>query len=159
MQIAENSVVTFDYTLKDSEGELIDSSDDGPMVYLHGHGQIVPGLEKALLGKQSGDTMAVVIEPRDGYGEPTGGKPIRVSRDDLPPNFEPQEGMGLTSVSPSGQEVTLWVVDVTDEEVGLSLDHPLAGVALHFDITVREVRDATKEELAHGHAHGPGGHH
>lgn len=159
MQIARDSVVTFDYTLKDDKGQLIDSSEDGPMVYLHGYGQIVPGLEQALVGKQAGVQMQIVVEPGDGYGEPGGDRPIRVARKDLPPGLEPEEGMGLTSVTPQGQEITLWVVGVEEQAVFLSLDHPLAGVQLHFDITVRDVRAATEEELAHGHVHGPGGHH
>jgi FKBP-type peptidyl-prolyl cis-trans isomerase SlyD len=159
MQIAADSVVTFDYRLTDSGGELIDSSEDGPMTYLHGHGQIVRGLERALTGKNAGETLKVVVDPSEGYGEPSGGRPIVVSKNDLPPGLEPEEGMGFTAVAAGGQEVTLWVVGVQADKVHLSLDHPLAGVTLHFDVEIRDVRAATSEELAHGHVHGAGGHH
>lgn len=159
MQIAADSVVTFDYTLTDSEGTTIDNSEDGPMVYLHGHGQIVPGLEKALFGRKAGDNLKVVVDAKDGYGEKSGGKPIIVSKKDLPPGLEPEEGMGFTAVAQNGQEVTLWVTAVKGDRVELSLEHPLAGVELHFDVQIRDVRTATEEELHHGHAHGPGDHH
>lgn len=159
MQIAANSVVTFDYTLKDPDGDVIDSSEDGPMVYLHGHGQIVRGLEDALAGRTAGENLQVVVDPKDGYGERGGDKPIVVSIDDLPPGIEPEEGMGFTAVAAGGQEVTLWVLSIEGKKVKLSLDHPLAGLTLHFDVQVRDVRAATEDELAHGHAHGPDGHH
>jgi FKBP-type peptidyl-prolyl cis-trans isomerase SlyD len=129
------------------------------MVYLHGYGQIVPGLERALVGKKVGEQLQVVVEPRDGYGENAASKPIRVPKKDLPPGVEPEEGMGFNTVTPEGQELTLWVIGSEKDEVLFSLDHPLAGVTLHFDVTIREVRAATKDELAHGHAHGPEGHH
>jgi FKBP-type peptidyl-prolyl cis-trans isomerase SlyD len=159
MQIAEDTIVSIDYTLTNPEGDTIDSSEDGPLVYLHGHGNIVPGLERALAGKKAGDALKVVVAPEDGYGERAGGKPIRIPRKELPPDLEPEEGMGLNAVGNDGREVTLFVVGTTKTEVLLSLDHPLAGVTLHFDVKVREVRAATEEELAHGHAHGDGDHH
>lgn len=159
MQIADDTVVSFDYTLTDSEGEVLDSSTEGgPMVYLHGHGNIVRGLERAMLGKTAGDALKVVVQPADGYGERAGGKPIRVARKDLPADLEPEEGMGLGAQGSDGRDVTLYVVKVTKDAVMLSLDHPLAGVTLHFDVKVREVRAASAEELAHGHAHGDGDH-
>ena len=160
MQIAQDSVVTFEYVLKDDSGHVIDSSEDGPMVYLHGYQQIVVGLERAMLGKQAGDTLKVVVAPADGYGEKTAGaQPIKVKRSELPPGVAPEEGMSFNAVAPNGHEVVLWVTEVAKNEVSLSLEHPLAGTTLHFDVTVKVVRAATKEELTHGHAHGPDGHH
>lgn len=160
MQIADDTVVSLEYKLTDSEGEELDSSEDGPLVYLHGHGNIVPGLESALTGKTAGEALKVVVKPADGYGERAGGKPIRLSRKELPPGLEPEEGMGLGAQGADGRDVTLFVTKVTKDAVTLSLDHPLAGVTLHFDVKILEVRAATEEELSHGHAHGDGdGHH
>lgn len=159
MQIAKDAVVTFDYILTDEAGELIDNSEDGPMVYLHGQGQIVRGLEVALLGKKVGDRVQVNIPPEDGYGEASHDKPIQVSWQDLPPGAELEEGMPIYAQGPQGQEITLYVQQVGKEGVVLSIDHPLAGVTLCFDVTIREIRAATADELAHGHAHGPDGHH
>lgn len=158
MLIADGSVVTFDYVLKNGVGEILDSSEDGPMTYLHGHGNIVPGLERALKGKSKGDALEVVVPPSEGYGERSGEKPFKVPLDDVPPGVELEEGMGLSAEAPNGQEVTLWVVSVKRDHVMVSLDHPLAGEPLHFAVTVREVRAASAEELAHGHVHGPDGH-
>lgn len=160
MKISKDSVVSLEYKLSDPSGELIDSSEDGPMVYLHGHHQIVAGLEKALTGKSAGESFQVVVAPADGYGEKaSGGKTITLPRSDLPPGLEPEEGMGLNAVGQNGKEVTLWVHEVKKDEVLVSLEHPLAGVTLHFDVKINEVRAATKDELSHGHAHGPDGHH
>ncbi len=159
MQIAADTVVTLEYKLTDAEGDELDSSADGPLVYLHGHGNIVPGLEKALAGKSTGEALKVVVAPADGYGERAGGKPIRISRKELPPGLEPEEGMGLGAQGADGKDVTLFVIKVTKDAVMLSLDHPLAGVELHFDVKIVEVRAATEEELQHGHAHGDGDHH
>jgi FKBP-type peptidyl-prolyl cis-trans isomerase SlyD len=160
MIIAPNAVVAFDYTLTNSEGELLDESDEGPMVYLHGHGNIVPGLERALLGKSAGDAFKVEIAPEDGYGEISGRGTIRVGRDEVPPDLPIEEGVGFAAMTPDGEQVTLWVVDFDDKGIEMSMDHPLAGVALHFDLKVREVRAATDEEIEHGHVHdGPDHHH
>ncbi|MBK8013763.1 MAG: peptidylprolyl isomerase [Deltaproteobacteria bacterium] len=160
MRIAHDMVVSFDYELSDDDGSVIDASgDEGPMTYLHGHGQIVPGLEKELAGKQAGDHLKVVVPPADGYGERS--EPpqvIRVDRSELPDDLEPEEGMGIASVDPNGDEILLWVSEVQEDAIVLSPDHPLAGMALHFDVTVREVRMATHEEIAHGHVHGDDGH-
>jgi len=159
MKIAKDAVVSFEYTLTDPEGEVLDSSEDGPMVYLHGHDQIVKGLEKELTGKQAGDALKVTVSPEEGYGEVGGGAPMNVPLSELPPDLEPEEGMGLNAVGKNGEEVTLWIREVKKDSVMLSLDHPLAGVTLHFDVKIKDVRKATKDELHHGHAHGPDGHH
>jgi FKBP-type peptidyl-prolyl cis-trans isomerase SlyD len=160
MQIGPNSVVAFDYTLTDGEGEVLDtSSGDEPLTYLHGHGQIVPGLESAMLGKKAGDKFKAVVTPKDGYGESGAGERITVPREELPEGPDPEVGMELEAVGPNGEHASLWIAEVNDDSVVLTSDHPLAGVTLHFDVEVRSVREATKDELEHGHAHGEGGHH
>lgn len=160
MRITRGMVVSIDYTLTDDDGEEIDSSEGNePLMYLHGEGQIVEGLERELEGKKVGDEFSVDVPPELGYGEESGEAPIRVPRSALPKSPEPEVGMDLHAESPDGDEQTFWIVDVADDHVMVTADHPLAGLTLHFDVKVREVRPATEEELSHGHAHGPDGHH
>lgn len=160
MKIAKNSVVTIDYTLTDDDGKVLDSSvGHGPMAYLHGHGQIVPGLEKALNGKGAGEQVKVAVAPKDGYGEKGGGKTMAIGREDLPGDVDLEEGMPLHATGPDGHDLVLWVQKIEGQQVTLSTEHPMAGVTLHFDVAIKEVRAATKDELQHGHAHGPEGHH
>lgn len=159
MRITRGMVVSIDYTLTDDDGEQIDSSEGGePLRYLHGEGQIVEGLERELEGKKVGDEFSVTVPPELGYGEESGEAPIRVPRSALPPFPEPEIGMDLYAESPDGDEQTFWIVDVADDHVLVSPDHPLAGLTLHFDVKVRDVRPATEEELRHGHVHGPNAH-
>lgn len=159
MKIANDSVVTLDYVLKDEKGVVIDESAGQPLLYLHGHGNIVPGLEKALAGKASGDNVKVAVPPGEGYGEKSNEKPMAVPRNRLPKEVKPEPGMMLDAVGADGNSITLWILDVKPDAVLVTSEHPLAGVTLHFDVTVKSVRAATKEELSHGHVHGPGGHH
>jgi FKBP-type peptidyl-prolyl cis-trans isomerase SlyD len=126
---------------------------------LHGQGQIIEGLENALDGRQAGDAFKIVVSPKDGYGEKGNAGAVRVPKEGLPEGPEPEVGMELEAEGPNGDVVTLYVVGVEKDAVMLSTDHPLAGLTLHFDVTVREVRQASADELAHGHVHGPGGHH
>src|SRR5690348_15724134 len=159
MKIGSNAVVAFDYTLTDDGGEVLDSSDEGePLTYLHGHGQIVPGLESVMEGHVAGDTLKAVVSPKDGYGERNVDRVVKIPRSELPEGEEPEVGMELGAVGPNGEVATLWIISVEKEDVLVSTDHPLAGITLHFDVTVREVREATSEELAHGHVHGADGH-
>ncbi|MBK8169200.1 MAG: FKBP-type peptidyl-prolyl cis-trans isomerase [Sandaracinaceae bacterium] len=159
MKIAAASVVTLDYVLKDEKGVTIDESAGHPLVYLHGHDMIVPGLENALAGHAVGDNVKVAVPPGEGYGERGEEQPMSVPLDRLPKDIKPEAGMMLDAVGPDGNSVTLWIMDVKPDAVLVTAEHPLAGVTLHFDVTVKEVRAATKEELEHGHAHGEGGHH
>lgn len=161
MTIKKDAVVALEYTLKNDAGDVIDSSSDSgePLHYLHGHGNIVPGLERALSGKAVGDAVAVVVSPEDGYGEHDPAGVLTVTRTQLPEDLEPEVGMMLAMQSPDGRTLPLTVTAVTDDGVTLDANHPLAGQTLHFDVTVRMVRDATAEELEHGHVHGPGGAH
>lgn len=160
MKIAEGSVVEIDYTLRDDEGDVIDTSaEEGPLHYLHGHGQIVPGLEKALLGRVAGDALKVSVAPEEGYGPHHADRVVTVPRGRLPADAEPEVGMVLEGNGPDGESILLRVVDLSEEGVTLDANHPLAGENLHFEVTVRSVRVATVAELQHGHAHGPGDHH
>ena len=159
MKIAKGSVVGIDYRLHLGDGDPVDSSDPGePLVYLHGGGQIVPGLERALEGLQAGDSRNVVVPPADGYGEHDPRGVQEIPRNAFPDGFAPEVGMQLTAEGPQGEVVPFLVQELRPGTVLIDLNHPLAGKTLHFDVTVREVRAATDDEIAHGHAHGPDGH-
>lgn len=158
MQIANQKVITIDYTLTDESGEVLDSSEqDGPLSYLHGSGNIVPGLEQALEGKSIGDALKVVVAPEDAYGERDERLVQAVPREQFP-DGEIAVGMRFRADSPGGTKV-LTVTAVDDAEVTVDANHPLAGRTLSFDVTVRGIREATEEELEHGHVHDGHGHH
>lgn len=159
MQVAKNKVVSIDYTLKDDAGEVIDSSEGyEPLFYLHGHDNIVPGLESALEGKQAGDKVQVSVSPAEGYGERDDSLQQVVPREAFQGVEDLEVGMQFRAESDEGQQiVTIMAVD--GDNVTVDGNHPLAGETLNFDVTVVEVRDATADELEHGHVHGPGGHH
>jgi FKBP-type peptidyl-prolyl cis-trans isomerase SlyD len=160
MKVGKGSVVFLDYRLHLGDGVVVDaSSPDNPLTYLHGEGQIVPGLEKALEGLDAGEARQVVVAPEDAYG-PSDPQGIQeVPRTSFPPDVVLQPGMELMAHGPEGEPVPFAVREVRLETVLIDLNHPLAGKTLHFDVMVREVRQATAEELAHGHVHGPGGDH
>lgn len=158
--VAKDTVVTFHYTLTDKEGQVLDSSQgQEPLVYLHGYSQIVRGLEDALLGKSAGASFKVTIDPADGYGERREEMVITLPRTqgNLPDDIE--VGYVVELVSPEGDEIPARVVKLTDADITLDANHPLAGETLYFDIELTSVRAATAEEVSHGHVHGPGGHH
>jgi FKBP-type peptidyl-prolyl cis-trans isomerase SlyD len=160
MKIVKDAVVSIHYTLKDAKGVTVDSSDgDEPLEYLHGHGQIVLGLERALEGKTVGNAFDVEVAPKDGYGEKVAGRAITVGKDELPGGLDPQVGMHLAAEDDDGDPLSLWVSEVKGDKVTLDANHPLAGETLFFSIKVAEVRAATAEELEHGHAHGAHSHH
>lgn len=159
MKIAKGNVVGIDYKLHLGDGEVVDASDPGePLTYLHGEGQIVPGLEQALEGLSPGESKQVVVAPAEGYGDHDPRGLQEVPRNAFPPGFEPEPGMQLSAEGPQGEVVPFEVREVKPESIVIDLNHPLAGKTLHFDVTVREVREATDEERAHGHAHGAHGH-
>jgi FKBP-type peptidyl-prolyl cis-trans isomerase SlyD len=161
VQIAEKCVVSIQYKLSDDEGDVLDSSEGGePLVYLHGADNIIPGLEKELTGKQVGDSLKVTIQPEDGYGAVDEEMIQTVDRSSFDGVDKIEPGMQFEAAGDEdGEPQLIVVVDVTDDEVTVDGNHPLAGEVLHFEVTVDEVREATEEELTHGHAHGPGGHH
>lgn len=160
MQVDKHKVVTIDYTVKDEEGTVIDSSSGGePLAYIHGTGNLIPGLESALEGKTKGEEVNAAVPPEQAYGERDDALLQAIPRD----RFETGEqelhpGMRFQAQSEQGAQVVT-VVDVSDEEVTVDANHPLAGATLNFEVKVVDVRDATAEELEHGHVHGPGGHH
>jgi FKBP-type peptidyl-prolyl cis-trans isomerase SlyD len=159
MKISNGNVVGIDYSLHLGDGRVVDASAPGePLTYLHGEGQIVPGLESALEGLAVGDQKKVVVAPGDGYGEHDPRGLQEVPKDAFPSGFDPQVGMELTAEGPNGEPVPFSIREVRPQTILIDLNHPLAGKTLHFDVTVREVRTATDEERAHGHAHGPHGH-
>ncbi len=158
MQIAENRVVTLNYTLKDNEGNIIDSADDGSFAYLHGAANIIPGLEHALQGKSAGEELSVTIEPEQGYGERNENMTQVVPRKMFETDDEIKIGMQFHAESPDGQPMTVTVIDVNDDEVTIDGNHPLAGTVLNFDLQILDIREATAEEQEHGHVHGAGSH-
>lgn len=159
MQIAENSAVAFHYTLTSDAGEVIDSSEGRePLAYLHGSGSIVPGLENAMTGRSAGDRFTVKVSPEEGYGEHHESMVQQVPRGAFQGVEQLEVGMQFQARGPQGvMSVTISAID--GDEVTVDGNHPLAGQNLNFAIEVVSVRAATEEELAHGHIHGPGGHH
>ncbi|HET7267879.1 MAG TPA: peptidylprolyl isomerase [Oleiagrimonas sp.] len=158
MQIADRSVASFHYTLTNEGGDVIDSSRERnePLAYLHGAGNIVPGLEKAMAGREAGDSFKVEVAPAEGYGPRHEEMMQTVPRSSFQGVPEVKPGMQFQANGPQGQ-VIVTVVEANDEEVKVDGNHPLAGETLHFDVEVTEVREATEEELTHGHVHGAGG--
>ena len=153
MEIANDKVVQFNYTLKNDEGQVLDSSEGRePLGYLHGRGAIVPGLEAAMAGKAVGDAFNVAVEPAQGYGEHNPEMVQAVPRDRFQDIDEIAPGMQFQAQTPAGPRVVT-VTAVSEAEVTVDANHPLAGQTLHFDIDIVEVRDATAEVLDHGHAH------
>lgn len=158
--IAADHVALIDYTLTLDDGSVVDSSDGGePLAYLHGHHNIVPGLERQLAGRKAGDAVDAVVPPAEGYGEFDPDGEQDVPRSAFPKNARIEEGMMFHSEDEDGNVQPLWVQAVSKDAVRVTSNHPLAGKTLHFKVQIREVRKATDEELEHGHVHGPGGHH
>jgi len=158
MQITAQKVVAIDYTLTDNEGNVIDSSQGRePLAYIHGSGSIIPGLESALEGKTAEDSLKVTVSPDMGYGERADDMIQEIPRDRFENADEITVGMQFHTENEQGMQIVT-VVDTTDETIKVDANHPLAGETLNFDVTIVEVRDASAEELEHGHVHGPGGH-
>ena len=159
MQIAADSVVLIHYTLKDDDGKVLDSSAGGePLAYIQGHGNLVSGLEKALEGKAQGNRIEVSLVPEEGYGTRNEALVQRVPKRSLQGAGEIRKGMQFQAQTDEGMRL-FTVTTVVGDMVTLDGNHPLADQTLHFDVEVVEVRDATAEELEHGHVHGAGGHH
>lgn len=153
MTVQKNKAVTLNYRLTDDQGELIDESSDGSFCYLHGHNNIVPGLEKAVDGKKQGDTFSVVVTPNEGYGERDDSRIETVARDMFPADEEVQVGMQFHAEGPNKEIITITILEVSDSEVKIDSNDDLAGVTLHFDVEVVAIRDAEESEIAHGHIH------
>lgn len=153
MQISDNTVVSIHYTLKNSKGELIDSSEtDHPLTYLHGAGNIIPGLEQALTGKTTGEKLQVKVDPEQAYGHYRKELTQKVSIDHFK-NIQPLEvGMRFRAESDSGERL-ITITDIGKSEVTVDANHPMAGQTLHFNVEIVDLREATEEEIEHGHAH------
>jgi FKBP-type peptidyl-prolyl cis-trans isomerase SlyD len=159
MNVAPNTVVLIHYTLKNDAGDVLDSSDGSePLAYIHGNGNIIPGLEKALEGKQVGDKLSVKIVPQEGYGERDVSLVQEVSRSAFAGIPRVEVGMQFQADSNHGPR-TVVVTQVAGDSITVDGNHPLAGQNLNFDVEITEVRKPTHEELEHGHVHGAGGHH
>ena len=154
MQISKNTVAAIHYTLRDNEGTVIDSSEGrDPLNYLHGAGNLIPGMEEGLEGKSAGEKVNLQIEPEKGYGE----------KDENLIQQVPRSAFGEQEVKPgmrfsTNQGGVVTVTDVGQESITVDGNHPLAGVPLNFDVEIVEVRSATEEEISHGHVHGANGH-
>ncbi|UUO05524.1 peptidylprolyl isomerase [Blastopirellula sp. J2-11] len=154
MKIGKNTVVTIDYTLKDAEGEIIDTSSGAePLVYLHGIGALIAGMESALDGKSPGDEFQIVITPEQGYGEYDEEDVMEIDLAAFEDPSQVQVGMELVLETEDEGEFAAVVTEVGEEAAIVDRNHPLAGMTLHFEVAVRAVRKATPEEIDHGHAH------
>ncbi len=159
MQIAKNKVVSIDYTLTDSKGEVLDSSSKGrPLQYIQGMGQLIPGLEKALEGKTTGDALKAQIPAKEAYGVRDEELMQIIPKENFADIPDLKVGMELEAESDDGVRV-ITVVGVEADRVIVDGNHPLAGMDLTFDVKIVGVREPTEDELGHGHVHGPGGHH
>lgn len=157
MQIAQNSVVAFHYTLTNDAGEVLDSSEGRePLTYLHGAGNIIPGLEKELEGRENGDKLQVAVSPEEGYGENQPSLVQEVPRDAFQGVESVEPGMQFQAQTQGGP-LMVTVTKVEGDTVTVDGNHPLAGQKLNFDVEIAEVREATDEEVEHGHVHGEGG--
>lgn len=160
MQIGKNSVVSINYTLKNPDGQTIDTSEGRePLTYMHGVGQLIPGLEKHLEGKQVGDKLNVTVSPEEGYGLRDERAVLQVPSSAFQGVPEIKPGMQFRAQGPQGQMHVVTVTKVEGDQITVDGNHPLAGVPLNFAVDVVTVREATQEEIEHGHVHGPGGHH
>ena len=160
MQVKKDKVVSFNYTLKNDNGDVIDTSEKRePLSVLQGSGSIIPGLENALEGKEKGDAFSVSLEAGEGYGEYDDQLIFSVPKDRFQDAANLSVGTQVQAQNENGGIQIFTVKEIDEENVILDANHPLAGEKLHFDVSVEEVRDASKEEKDHGHAHtGDDGH-
>lgn len=159
MKISKQKVVSFDYTLTDNDGEVIDSSEgQEPLAYIHGSGFLIPGLENEMEGRKAGDAFKVTVAPEDAYGVRDDSLVKEVERDMFGEVENLEAGMQFQAETEDGIEVVI-ITAVGEDTVTVDGNHPLADVTLNFDVQIVDVREATAEELDHGHVHGEGGHH
>lgn len=159
MLVSTNKVVILNYTLTDDNNQIIDQSTDGSFAYLHGANNIIPGLEKALLDKKVGDNIKVSIEPAEGYGHHDASMVQEVSMDMFESAEQVQVGQQFHAQGPQGNTIVITVTKVDGDSVTIDGNHPLAGIPLNFDVTIVDIRDASEDEITHGHAHHGDHHH
>ncbi len=154
MNIADKLVASFNYTLKNAAGETLDNSEEqGPLAYIHGAGNIVPGLEKELAGKTVGDKLQVIVSAEQGYGEKHEELIQELPKDMFGGIDNIEVGMAFHAQTEAGMQV-VEVIKIDGDMVTIDGNHPLAGQELHFDVEITDIREATEEELEHGHVHG-----
>lgn len=159
MQIAKNKVVSIDYILTNAKGEVLDqSSQNRPLQYIQGQGQLIPGLERILEGKSAGEAVKAQIPAKDAYGDRDEELMQMLPKENFAEIPDLRVGMELEAEGDDGIRV-ITVVGIEKDQVVVDGNHPLAGMDLSFDVKIVGVRDATEDELGHGHVHGPGGHH
>jgi len=160
MALQEKKVVTFNYTLKDENGEVLDSTEKGgPFSFVTGNKQVLPRLEDALSSMIIGSKKNIKLAATDAYGEYDEGAVQKVKRNLFPEEAELEIGSSYFAHSPEGQHLQFIVTEIENDDITVNFNHPLAGKNLEFDVELMDVRDATPEEISHGHVHGPGGHH
>ncbi len=160
MAIEANKVVTINYTLKDEKGEVLDSTENkNPFSYLSGNSQILPKLEDKINSMLIGSKDNIKLEPAEAYGDYKDEAVQKVNKSNFPNDAKLEEGMSFMANTPEGKQMPFVIKNVEGEDVTIDFNHPLAGRSLEFDVELVDVRDATTEELQHGHVHGPGGHH
>ncbi len=161
MPVEANKVVTVVYEVKNTQGEVVEKADESaPMSYLHGAENILPKIEEALTGKDVGDQIELTLEPADAYGEvQTEGHIQRIPAKYVGGVKGLKPGSQVTLQMKDGTQQTVTVVKVGKFSIDVDVNHPLAGQTLTFSVTIKDIRDATEEEIDHGHAHGPDGHH
>jgi FKBP-type peptidyl-prolyl cis-trans isomerase SlyD len=158
-KVDDGVVVSMEYKLT-VDGEVLDSSDDaGPLQFLAGYGNIIPGLEKEMMGMKIGDSKEVTVQPEDGYGEFDDEAFMEVPRTEFPADLKIEEGAELHVTDEEGQHQAAYVTSFDDKTVKLDFNHPLAGAVLNFYVKVVALRKPTDEELDHGHVHEDGHHH
>lgn len=154
VKVEQDRVVVLRFTLKDDAGNLLDEgTDEEPLVYLHGHEELLDPVEEALAGKEVGDRTSVTLTPEEGFGRKIDDAERTLPRDLLPEDAPVEPGTAF-AIEDDGDLTPVWVVRATDAHVVVSLCHPYAGKTVTFDLEVLKIRDATEEELEHGHAHG-----
>jgi len=160
MPIEANKVVTMNFTLTDETGNVLDSTDTaGPFSYISGKGMVLPKLEEAVSGMIIGTKKHLTLEAKDGYGEYNDDAVQAVGKENFPEDFVLEAGMEYMASNPDGVQMPFIITSVEDETITIDFNHPLAGKNLNFDLELLDVREATPEELSHGHVHGAGGHH
>lgn len=160
MPIEANKVVTMNFTLTDENGNVLDSTDTGgPFSYISGTGMVLPKLEEAVSGMIIGTKKQLKLQAKDGYGEYNDDAVQAVGKENFPQDFILEAGMEYMASNPDGVQMPFIITNVEDQTVTIDFNHPLAGKNLHFDLELLDVRNATPEELNHGHVHGTGGHH
>ncbi len=160
MAIEQNKVITLNFTLTDDHGNVLDSTEKGgPFSYISGSNMVLPKLEEAVNGMLIGSKKALKLEAKDGYGNYNDDAIQVVGKENFPEDFVLEVGMEYMASNPDGVQMPFVISNVDGEEITVDFNHPLAGKNLNFDIELLNVRDATAEELSHGHVHGEGGHH